>query len=177
MKPQRTPEPFRVVLEQDQRTNRFDLINSPPCAHGGCHSICVYTRGPCLREQQNRCSYCTEIAVTARIRLPSYTSHRKATTTNRMWDAKGLKYNDGTSGPTTRRHREKLVFVRAIRRQRLVQECMNDTINLLQYRQRRIRIAEGRTTDGKEPGLALLACCNAHVTQGNKFTRPNREQS
>ena len=26
VKPQRTPEPVRVVLEQDQRTNRFDLL-------------------------------------------------------------------------------------------------------------------------------------------------------
>ena len=39
MKPQRTPEPVGVDLEQDQRTNRFDLLNSLPCAHEGCHSI------------------------------------------------------------------------------------------------------------------------------------------
>ena len=27
----------------------FDPLNSSPCAHGWCHSICEYTRGPCLK--------------------------------------------------------------------------------------------------------------------------------
>ena len=67
MKPQRTPETVRVVLEQDQRTNRFDLLN---LHHVLTEGVTVFVCTPedlRLREQQNRCNYCTEIVVTARI--------------------------------------------------------------------------------------------------------------
>ena len=67
MKPQRTPEPGSSRARPKNQS--LLSLKFAACAHGGCHSICVYTRGNCLREQQNWCNFCTEIAVNARIRF------------------------------------------------------------------------------------------------------------
>ena len=81
------------------------------------------TRGPCLREQQNRCNYCTEFAVTARIRfaIVRFTSegnHNRLDVGRKGVEVTNDEHN-GASGLTTRRLRETLVFARAICRQRI----------------------------------------------------------
>ena len=74
--------------------------------------------------------------------------------------------HDGTSGPTTRPLREKLVFARASRRQRivffaflrLVQKCMSNAGDVLHCRQKRMRIARGqeRARPGSPLPVAML---------------------